>query len=532
MQNAMKIRFIILMLAIVGCFTSCYDDKSNNSVKTINPLVIDMGGVPTSMSAFLLDTLEIKPVVYKIGSDDADLSYKWEISGNDIMPFVLDSTMTLKAVVSVAPNSNPYTIILTVTDNRTNLQNYEQFSLSVYSNLGKGLVVADTRDGINTDLNLIMSQNFTENFLQPFNEKDNTILKNVYSTTNGGKLIEGLATGMVTSFYDDNRILTVTTDHSVLQMDPFDYVQGMVDNEIFFIPVPEEQFKPMCLMYDNSAYYELLIMDHVVYARRTRWGNKNYSASLETSDLSPYRATLGCSFIEGSNTRSLYVYDELNGRFLKCPYEYNELQVVRQTGSGPFDINNVGKMNALFMAPGKDDAIYTVFETKDGGKRYLYTFDGGTLYVPTCTALKLYDLTSYPGIMNTVGFDSSPLEDVLYYATDKKVYSLLLEGTNPQAFERYEVEDPNEKITSIMVWRKGWQGKMKFKDSSSGEGYTTDWAMNRMMVITIYNESTKEGKIVAIPIMNIGSGILDKDKDFHQVYEGFGRILCITPQTV
>lgn len=171
MQNTMKIKFIILMLAMVGYFTSCYDDKSNDSIKTINPLVIDMGGVPTSMSAFLLDTLEIKPVVYKIGSDDADLSYKWEISGNDIIPFVLDSTMTLKAIVSVAPNSNPYTIILTVTDNRTNLQNYEKFSLSVYSNLGKGLVVADTRDGVNTDLNLIMSQNFTENFLQQFDEK-------------------------------------------------------------------------------------------------------------------------------------------------------------------------------------------------------------------------------------------------------------------------------------------------------------------------------------------------------------------------
>ncbi|MFR7879766.1 MAG: hypothetical protein ACLU4J_27085, partial [Butyricimonas paravirosa] len=117
---------------------------------------------------------------------------------------------------------------------------------------------------VNTDLNLIMSQNFTENFLQQFDEKDNTILKNVYSTTNNGKLIEGLATAIMTSFYDDNRILTVTTDHSVLQMDPFDYVQGMVDNEIFFIPIPEERFKPMCLMYDNSAYYELLIMDHVV----------------------------------------------------------------------------------------------------------------------------------------------------------------------------------------------------------------------------------------------------------------------------
>ena len=44
MQNTMKIKFIILMLAMVGYFTSCYDDKSNDSIKTINPLVIDMGG--------------------------------------------------------------------------------------------------------------------------------------------------------------------------------------------------------------------------------------------------------------------------------------------------------------------------------------------------------------------------------------------------------------------------------------------------------------------------------------------------------
>ena len=219
----MKIKFIILLFTMVGYFTSCYDDKSNTSIKTINPLVIDMGGAPTSMSAFLLDTLEIKPVVYKIGSDDADLSYKWEISGNDILPFVMDSTMTLKAVVSVAPNSNPYKIILTVTDNRTRLQNYEQFYLSVYSNLGKGLVVADTRDGINTDLNLIMSQNFTESFTQKFDEKDNIILKNVYSTTNGGNAISGLVTYMMTSVHDSyKRTLTVITDHSVRRMDPYD----------------------------------------------------------------------------------------------------------------------------------------------------------------------------------------------------------------------------------------------------------------------------------------------------------------------
>ena len=530
----MKVKFIILLFAIAGYFTSCYDDKSNTSIKVINPLVIDMGGAPTSMSAFLLDTLEIKPVVYKIGSDDADLSYKWEISGNDIMPFVMDSTMTLKSIVSVAPNSNPYTIVLTVTDNRTNLQNYEKFSLSVYSNLGKGLIVADTRDGINTDLNLIMCQNFTESYTQKFDEKDNTILRNVYSTPNSGMLIEGLATQMITSVHDSyKRTLTVMTDHSVLRMDPYNYVLEKKNNEIFYIPISEDRFKPMCMMYDNSALYELMIVDHVVYARRIRYGNENYSVNLETSDNSEYSATMGCSIVEGYNYTSLYVYDELNGRFLKCPYSYDELQVVtQQAGGGPFDLNNVGKMNALFMAEGDAIAIFTVFETKDTGKRYLYTFDGGSLYVTTSKALNMYDLTSFPGMMDAVGFECSPLEDVLYYATDKKVYALLLPGTNPSAFERYSVEDPNEKITSITLWRKGYQGKIKFKDSSSDEGYYTDWAANRMMVIAIYNESTKEGRLVCVPITNIGSGILEKDKDYHQEYRGFGRILCITPQTV
>lgn len=529
----MKIKFIILLFTMVGYFTSCYDDKSNTSIKTINPLVIDMGGAPTSMSAFLLDTLEIKPVVYKIGSDDADLSYKWEISGNDILPFVMDSTMTLKAVVSVAPNSNPYKIILTVTDNRTRLQNYEQFYLSVYSNLGKGLVVADTRDGINTDLNLIMSQNFTESFTQKFDEKDNIILKNVYSTTNGGNAIPGLVTYMMTSVHDSyKRTLTVITDHSVLRMDPYDYVLEKTNNDIFYIPIPEDRFKPMCLMYDNSALYEVMIVDHDVYARRIRYGNENYSANLESSDNSEYHATMGCSIMEGYNYTSLYVYDELNGRFLKCPYTYDELQVVTQQTGGPFDLNNVGRMNVLFMAEGNANAIFTVFETKDAGKRYLYTFTGGSLFDPTCKALGMYDLTLFPGMMDAVDFECSPLEEVLYYATDKKVYALLLPGSDPQAFERYSVEDPNEKITSITLWRKGWQGKLKFKDSSSDEGYYTDWAMNRMMVIAIYNESTKEGKLVCVPITNIGSGILEKDKDYHQEYKGFGRILCITPQTV
>ena len=46
------------MLAMVDYFTSCYDDKSNDSIKTINPLVIDMKYPPRCQSLFV--ALEIK----------------------------------------------------------------------------------------------------------------------------------------------------------------------------------------------------------------------------------------------------------------------------------------------------------------------------------------------------------------------------------------------------------------------------------------------------------------------------------------
>ena len=60
----------------------------------------------------------------------------------------------------------------------------------------------------------------------------------------------------------------------------------------------------------------------------------------------------------------------------------------------------------------------------------------------------------YSGWMS--GYRESPqvssqaMEEVMYYATDDKVYAVLLTASHPQVLPKYEV-NPGEKITGIQV---------------------------------------------------------------------------------
>lgn len=49
-------------------------------------------------------------------------------------------------------------------------------------------------------------------------------------------------------------------------------------------------------------------------------------------------------------------------------------------------------------------------------------------------------------------------------------------------------------------------------------------------MITTYNESTKEGKVTAVPIKHVNVGELETNKKYHVVLNGFGRILGVYKQ--
>ncbi len=535
----MKNPIILLSLLISCMFTACYEDESNTSIQKINPLVIDLGGASKTLSVYLLDTLEISPIVYKIGVEDADLSYKWEISGNDIVPQVLGTNMILKTVVGVPESSDEYSLLLTVTDNTTLLQSYEEFKVKVSAKLGQGLLVADTKDELHTDLNLIVSSNFRGGVLfNPFNEKNTITMTSVYSQCNFGQLLDGKVTQMLAPGEGNGseRTLTLITDHSAYRMDPYEYILNGVNNDFFYVHVPEQQFKPEAMVFENTQYHELMIINGILYCRDTRWGNLNYGAPLETSDFSEYEVHCGFAFsTEWPNYRYLYFYDELNDRFLECQ-DYERLLVHSKFKP------NLGKQKPLYMGEGNASMVYTVFRSKETENYLLYTFEPGNAYLGNdFTVGASYHLDACNDIKNAIQFASSRSEKVLYYTTPQKIYASLLTEENPQAHECFSIDDlkaaypeqfsANTKISSIYLWNKSNQGTIRIKDSESGGEPTKISAQFRMMVITIWDEGTQQGSILTIPIMNLGAGVLEKDTAYWTVYSGFGRILCIAPQS-
>lgn len=81
-------KIIFFLLLLTGLLYSCYEDKSSLNYTLINPINIELGDESTDYSVFAYDTLEIKPIVYKEGVDDADLSYRWTISGiTSLLPY-------------------------------------------------------------------------------------------------------------------------------------------------------------------------------------------------------------------------------------------------------------------------------------------------------------------------------------------------------------------------------------------------------------------------------------------------------------
>lgn len=536
----MKTRIIIFTLLILGLFTACYEDKSNMEIKVVNPLVIDLGGASTTLSAYLLDTLVVAPVVYKRGVEDADLSFKWEISGNEIVPQVLDTTMVLKAVIGVPAKAEEYTLLFTVTDNTTSLQNYEVFKVKVSAQLGKGLLVADTKDEMDTDLNLVVAANFVGGvFWPPFSEKNTATLTAVYSQCNNGQLLNGLVTQMLSPGIGNNspRTLTVITNGAAYRMDPYDYLLQGVNTDFFYVHPSAGRFKPEQMTFDNTMYFETMVLDGVVYARDTRWGNYNYGAPLETSDFSDYEVHKGYGFensVYPNSYQLSYFYDELNDRFLECDNAYTQLTV--KSNMKP----NLGKQKPLYMSEGDNGLVYTVFKAAESPNYLLYTFTPASLLGAVYTPGLSYRLNSCADIANALQFESSRNEKVLYYRTQKKVYAALLTQENPVAHECFDVNDlhalnisnpQDEEITSILLWKTSGQGTITVKQSDSGGEPAKIASQYRMMVVTLWNPLTREGKIITIPIMNVGAGVLEKDSSYWKLYSGFGRILCVAPQS-
>ena len=529
----MKTRIILLITLVCGALCSCYEDDSSLNYKLINPIVIDMGGAETSYSVFAYKELEIKPIVYKEGIDDSNLSYKWTLSGNTIIPEVLDTTMTLKKVITAKPESLPYNLLFQVVDKTTGIVQEATFKVTVLSPFGSGLVVCDTRDEQTSDVSLIMAYNFTGNY----KKENDTIMYDLFSLVNDRK-IAGVATSVRSTIYGINRSLTIGTDHTIDRVDPFDY--SYIDGNGSMFVIDPGKYNVSTIGYEPNSGYELLAITGKIYPRGMQKNNKVYSYYLLTTDLSDYYIK---KFYRSDWDNALG-FDEKNGRLLEFDLasKLNVFNSNKLTSAEPFDWNKLQGFTCRTMFSGDNNQMHTILQEKDeatgepkpNGKIYSYI----TKRVPWYDAnagqngwpLKVNDLSSLPGIETAQFFDGSETQDVIYYASSNSIYSVNLAVDPVIVTKQYEAPD-NEVITSMMIWKK-YQGKVDYTNPnpSSDTPVLSTSSSNRMLVLTTWNETKKEGTVRTVAIATVGTGTLEKDTKKHGAFGGFGRITAINIQ--
>ena len=157
----MKTIYYLLLLVLGYGLVSCYDDKSTYDTKEIPNVELDLNGVSETQYVAYLGKLHIDIPVKKNGTPDhPDLEYKWEIelSSSAGLREVLSNERVLDTIASMPIQASGYTLTLEVTDKVSTLKYYSVFSLVVESQFGEGIIVAHSRDGVTSDLSLIMDK--------------------------------------------------------------------------------------------------------------------------------------------------------------------------------------------------------------------------------------------------------------------------------------------------------------------------------------------------------------------------------------
>ena len=516
----MKKYLYVCILFFSFCCVSCFEDESSLSIRNLNPIRIENIELDGSYAVYMGDTLNVEPLVFCEGVPDAELSFEWQLSGYTIVPTILDSTMYMSAQIVAPPATNPYLLKFTVTDNTTGIARIEQFNVSVQSPYGPGLIVVDTKDGLTSDLSLIRSREFTSEI--PSDDDQKRIFRHVWSQNNGAPL-DGLVLDLITNSYGTNRSMTILTTEHILRADYTDYVN-----------MPEEQDENMFLVkpthIGNGSYThglfseeesrgeELMSVNGLLTMRSQQQGNRHYGYTLYPVGILDYDVTM----MYNPEWCPVYCYDALGERMLF--YSGGVLSVAEeQVSDSKFDVNDLSDYEP-FLLDEISSGIVLLTKQKSTGTFIGLVMDkledNGQNF-----AKSTFDFSSAMDIDQALFFDVNASEDVIYYATESKLYAVPI--ANMSAAVQWEVQvGSGDEITGIKVYDFETGGYCLYQGTTSG-GDPTDSSQpssRRMMMIFTYNDATQEGKITCVPITNLGRGSLEKNRAYHVTFPGFNKI--------
>lgn len=194
---------ILFTLLAICLLYACYDDKSTLPQFDFPTIASDRQGEEEYLIATLGEEFTYEPRLCKIQGRDSipltesefdDYGYQWSLSllsnGNDTTKQIISNERILKTLIELTPTNDGYsyyTLTLQVTHKASHTKKNLIWKVKVLGTYGSGLLIAETADGINSDISLIMSRTFNTS-LKDY--RADVINRNIFSKHNN-TLVEG-----------------------------------------------------------------------------------------------------------------------------------------------------------------------------------------------------------------------------------------------------------------------------------------------------------------------------------------------------
>jgi len=524
---------IVLSLAVL-LFNGCFTDKSGLDTNKLNEIVIEAPSMPSILRVEYLEEVTFDPTV-TIGRElsATDVSYKWEINQTPGSPdlVVIGTERVLKATIKNKILSASYTLIFTARDNKHGIEYQKSWPIYVSSSFREGIVVADTKDGINSDLSLIMDKDITSTYTGGVNIK-----YNIWKSTTGNAF-PALVKNITYAMYKPSAILTKNLITAIFQnkdirmYDCENYSQFKSALEIF--PGKSATFEPQAFYTINNAQW-ILVANNTAYV---------------INNLMPITAfalpASGVNYVDnsimvadnssGSGPYALW-YNNTTGKL----YVISMTHTTPATGSeyttqGVFDPTNLPDRRAIAGDMSVDGVSPTMLLKNSITNNYeLYTIsfsyeDANKNTIPSTPKLKVDMPAALTPIINSaVSIFFCAFDPIMYVATSTKIYAVNFGGGLVSYSEKYTAP-AGEQITKAKLFVQG-RYKLRRKDFNTVEGpiYEPVLALNTKAVVITTQKGEYEGQVYVVPQGTPGTG--DLNSVLAKKYSGFGKILDFTIQ--
>ena len=516
---------MISLLIILSMMSSCYDDKSTEASRSIDEIQIDTTGIGSILNVKFNQVLTVAPKISLAGEINSNnLSYEWQMtinSSSEKETTVISTESTLSKQIINLPSSKPYLLILTVTDNKTNLQKRILWNVYVNNSLGEGLIIATTNDGGQTsDLSWIHCKEIAEIY-----DGQDIVSSHLFTTSNNEKIpgrVNSLSQCSITKNdrTTENRIY-VGSDQTMLTIDPSTYQISHKFQDLFYA-APATSQTSFISHISQGSFISVVNGDIYIFSKTgaldphfgspLTYGMK-YRANkyLATEAMTSEVLTAAFSF-----------YDETNGCICQKASGLAALfPIAPALSDGAYNPEALPGYEAMGAGLCDKGYHYHFLKEKSTNKYYFYTLKSNDTGIVSDA---VYDLSNCSDISKSIKGIFNRMQTLMYYATSDKIYVAHLTST-PSAtavFDATSAIGSGDKITNIQLFQQAWY--MNCNDDANQTPISNN---NKMLIATTYNSSSKEGKVILLPINDLNTGTLGSAK----IFTGFDEITCVGVQS-